>query len=138
MVYIMIVAGIDIGAISTKTVILNNNQFMGYNIIETGLFPKQAAVNSLNQSLQQCKLAQNQINHIVATGHGRRTIDFANSVKTEIVMTCNIREWRHVLNLRCSPAAHPQMREVMLPLLTELHEKIPVFFDDIYRSLNGE
>lgn len=54
-----------------------------------------------------------------------------NSLKTEIVMTCNIREWRNVLKLRTSTAAHPQIREVMIPLLQELKEKIPVAFDDI-------
>ncbi len=61
-----------------------------------------------------------------------------NSLKTEIVMTCNIREWRHVLNLRCSKSAHPQMREIMLPLLEELHEKIPVLFDDLYEKYKEE
>jgi len=55
-----------------------------------------------------------------------------NSLKTEIVTTCNIREWRHILNLRCSKAAHPQIREIMLSLLKEFHEKIPVLFDDIF------
>ncbi|MFH1135578.1 MAG: FAD-dependent thymidylate synthase [Pseudomonadota bacterium] len=54
-----------------------------------------------------------------------------NSLKTEIVMTCNLREWRHVFSLRCSPAAHPQIRELLLPLLRELSEKIPVIFDDL-------
>lgn len=54
-----------------------------------------------------------------------------NSLKTEIVMTANIREWRHVLNLRCSKAAHPQMREVMMPLLHSMREVIPIIFDDI-------
>ncbi|MCD6272927.1 MAG: FAD-dependent thymidylate synthase [Deltaproteobacteria bacterium] len=57
-----------------------------------------------------------------------------NSLKTEIVMTCNLREWRHVLDLRCSKASHPQIREIMLPLLTEFHEKIPVLFDDLYNK----
>jgi thymidylate synthase (FAD) len=57
-----------------------------------------------------------------------------NSLKTEIVMTCNIREWRHVLNLRCSKEAHPQIREIMLPLLSELHDKVPVVFDDIFQK----
>jgi thymidylate synthase (FAD) len=57
-----------------------------------------------------------------------------NSLKTEVVMTCNLRQWRHVLNLRCSKAAHPQVREIMLPLLKELHEKIPVVFDDLYET----
>lgn len=61
-----------------------------------------------------------------------------NSLKTEIVMTCNIREWRHVLNLRCGKAAHPQMREIMLQLLDEFHEKVPVLFDDIYDSFFEE
>jgi len=59
-----------------------------------------------------------------------------HSLKTEIVMTCNIREWRHVFNLRCSPSAHPQMREVMLPLLRDLRDKLPVIFDDIYEKYN--
>jgi predicted CoA-substrate-specific enzyme activase len=83
----MILAGIDVGAISTKSVILNNNQFVGWNIIDTGLHPRQAAVSSLEQSLKQANLSYNQVNHVVATGHGRKTIDFATVVKTEI-MAC--------------------------------------------------
>ena len=54
-----------------------------------------------------------------------------NSLKTEIVMTANLREWRRVLSLRTSTAAHPQMREIMVPLLTELRTKIPVIFDNL-------
>ena len=53
-----------------------------------------------------------------------------NSLKTEVVMTCNLREWKHVFRMRCQKAAHPQIREIMLPLLEELHEKIPVVFDE--------
>lgn len=54
-----------------------------------------------------------------------------NSLKTEVVMTADIREWRHFLKLRCSPAAHPQMREVALILLDKVRSCIPVLFDDI-------
>lgn len=54
-----------------------------------------------------------------------------NALKTEIVMTANLREWRHVLKLRTQSAAHPQMQEIMRPLLDELKEKIPVIFDEI-------
>ena len=60
-----------------------------------------------------------------------------NSLKTEVVMTCNLREMRHVLALRCSNAAHPQIREVMRPLLKDLHNRIPVIFDDIYQTIFG-
>ena len=55
-----------------------------------------------------------------------------NSLKTEIVMTANYREWRNFFKLRVAPTAHPQMREVTIPLLKELQTKIPVIFDDIY------
>ncbi len=61
-----------------------------------------------------------------------------NSLKTEIVMTCNIREWRHVLNLRCSPNAHPQMRELMLPLLEDFATKLPIVFEDIFEQYKNE
>ena len=54
-----------------------------------------------------------------------------NSIKTEVVMTANLREWRHFLKLRTAKAAHPQMRELTVPLLNELQERIPVVFDDI-------
>ena len=54
-----------------------------------------------------------------------------NSLKTEIVMTMNLREWRHFFKLRCSNKAHPQMREVALIMLKLLKDKIPVVFDDI-------
>lgn len=58
-----------------------------------------------------------------------------NSLKTEIVMTANLREWRTVFKQRCAKDAHPQMREVMIPLLNELAERIPVVFDDITKGL---
>ena len=54
-----------------------------------------------------------------------------NSTKTEIVMTSNLREWRHFLKLRTAKAAHPQMRELTVPLLHEFQRQIPVVFDDI-------
>lgn len=55
-----------------------------------------------------------------------------NSLKTEIIMTANLREWRHVLKLRCSKASHPQMRELMIPLRDELKTRIPVVFNDLH------
>jgi len=54
-----------------------------------------------------------------------------NSLKTELVMTANFREWRHIFKLRTSPRAHPQMREVMIPLLAECKKLLPTIFDDI-------
>lgn len=56
------------------------------------------------------------------------------SIKTEIVMTANLREWRHFFKLRAEGVTgkpHPQMLEITIPLLKELKQKIPVVFDDI-------
>ena len=54
-----------------------------------------------------------------------------NSIKTEIVMTCNVREWREVFRQRCSKYAHPEIREIMIPTLIEFQEKMPILFNDI-------
>ena len=54
-----------------------------------------------------------------------------NSLKTEIVMTANLREWRHFFKLRTANAAHPQMQEITRPLLSELKGLIPEVFNDI-------
>lgn len=55
-----------------------------------------------------------------------------NSLKTEIVMTANPREWRHFFRMRCSDAAHPDMRHCAKALLREFHQRYPVLFDDLY------
>lgn len=54
-----------------------------------------------------------------------------NSLKTEIVMTANLREWRHFFKLRSSEKAHPQLREITIPMLEEFKTRIPVIFDDL-------
>lgn len=54
-----------------------------------------------------------------------------NSTKTEITITANYREWRNFFKLRVPVTAHPQMREITIPLLEELKNKLPTIFEDI-------
>lgn len=54
-----------------------------------------------------------------------------HSLKTELVMTANVREWRHFFKLRTSAAAHPQMQEAAKLLLKDARRTIPIVFDDI-------
>lgn len=54
-----------------------------------------------------------------------------NSLKTEIVVTANLRQWRVIFEQRTAKTAHPQIREVMQPLLNEIKTLIPVIFNDI-------
>lgn len=53
------------------------------------------------------------------------------SLATKVAMTTNYREWRHIFKLRCEEHAHPDMRDLMIPLLHEVKQRIPVVFDDI-------
>lgn len=54
-----------------------------------------------------------------------------NSLKTEIVVTMNLREWRHFFKLRTASNAHPQMREIACMALNKLKQEIPIIFNDI-------
>ena len=58
-----------------------------------------------------------------------------NSLKTEIVCTMNLRAWRNFFELRCVAAAHPQMRQIALMLLSKMSKKLPIVFDDIVKEL---
>lgn len=54
-----------------------------------------------------------------------------HSLKTELVMTANLREWRHVFELRCTNFAHPQIRALMRDCLNGFAQEIPIIFDEI-------
>lgn len=77
-----------------------------------------------------CEEAYNSLIGAGASAQEARSV-LPNSLKTEIVVTYNLREWRHFFRLRCSKKAHPQMREITVPLLGEFKQRIPVIFDDI-------
>lgn len=57
-----------------------------------------------------------------------------HSIKVEIVMTANLREWRHVFTERCSKRAHPQMRALMCDCLQGFAQEIPVVFEGVLRG----
>ena len=96
--------------------------------------PFWAAENHLYEcwgtAMKSAERAYNYLMDNGATPQEARSV-LPNSLKTEIVCTANIREWRHILTLRCSKAAHPQMRQLMIPLLKELKDKLPILFGSI-------
>ena len=64
-----------------------------------------------------------------------------NSTKSDIIVSGNYRQWRHFFNLRAAEVTgkvHPQMKEVTIPLLEEVHNRIPIVFDDIWEKCNGK
>ncbi len=87
------------------------------------------------RAMEEAEKAYIRLIELGATPQEARSV-LPHSVKTEIIVTANIREWRHILKVRTSKAAHPQMRELMVPLLLELQLRVPILFDDI--SIQGE
>lgn len=82
---------------------------------------------------EQMQMIEDSYNRLIALGASpqeARSI-LPNSLKTEIVMTMNFREWRHFFKLRTAKAAHPQMREIANKMLQEFETKFPILFDDL-------
>lgn len=88
------------------------------------------------EAMEKCEAAYMELLSQGAKPQQARAV-LPNSLKTEVVMTANFREWRHVFRLRCSRAAHPQIREVMLPLLEEMNKRFPPLFEDVYEEVMG-
>ena len=84
-------------------------------------------------TLLQCERSYNKLIKSGWTPQEARAI-LPNALKTEINVKMNLREWRHFFNLRCAAAAHPQMRELTIPLLEKMHNLIPIIFDDLYEK----
>jgi thymidylate synthase (FAD) len=61
-----------------------------------------------------------------------------NGLKSQIVITANLREWRHIFKMRTAIDAHWEIREVMVRLLKEIKERVPVLFDDFEISSDGQ
>lgn len=58
-----------------------------------------------------------------------------NSLASKIIITYNLRAWRHFFIMRTCKEAHPQMREITIPLLHEFQSKIPILYDDIIPNM---
>ena len=91
---------------------------------------RQNHTKSGKKTIEQIEESYNELIKLGATPQEARSI-LPNSLKTEIVMTMNLREWRHFFKLRTSRGAHPQMREIAIPLLQKFKEMIPIVFEDI-------
>jgi thymidylate synthase (FAD) len=116
-----------------------NKGGQGINVIDPGatLFQgdsvyHQARLVDWEQAMRYAEMGYQELIDGGAKPQEARSV-LPNSLKTEIVVTANFREWRHIFRLRTSKKAHPQIREVMVPLLKELKAKpnLGLLFEDI-------
>jgi len=82
--YMGIVAGIDVGSLTAKAVIMNDGEILASKVIKSGLRMKNAGTEVLDQTLQEAGIGIDQLAYIVATGYGRVTVPSAKKVVTEI------------------------------------------------------
>jgi len=108
-----------------------STRYVSYDDIEVicpqGLSEAQYAV--WETAMLACEAAYKQLRQQGCAPQIARSV-LPNALKTELMMTANLREWRHFFKLRLSPAAHPQMREVAAMMLEALRERIPIVFEE--------
>ena len=80
----MTVAGVDIGSVATKAVVLKNSDILGYAVTPTGADPARAAETALAGALKQASIRHESVQRIMGTGYGRRATPIADEVITEI------------------------------------------------------
>lgn len=122
-----------IGSYSQESTRYCNYKSRGVKVIEPFFFTdkeNKKRYKTWLRAMRACEKTYNELISLGATPQEARSV-LPNSLKTEIVVTYNLREWRHFFKLRCAKAAHPQMREVTIPLLEEFKKRIPILFDDI-------
>lgn len=82
------------------------------------------------KAMESCEEAYFKMLELGASPQEARSV-LPNSLKTEIVITMNLRAWRNFFRLRLDQAAHPQMREVAAIAFCEFSKRLPVFFTDL-------
>ena len=92
--------------------------------------PSGEAYRVWHAAMQASEQAYRRLIELGASPQEARSV-LPNSLKTEIVMTMNLRSWRNFFRLRIASGAHPQMREIALPLLVAFQARMPAVFDDI-------
>lgn len=102
----------------------------GVTFIELADYLTDEQYQTWREAMNQAEQAYLKLRELGATPQLARSV-LPNSLKTELVMTANLREWRHFCRLRTSKASHPQMREIAGMILKLLKQVLPVVFEDI-------
>ena len=91
----MFAAGIDIGSLTAKTVIVDDRaRIVGHALVLTGAMSKRAGETSFESALKVAGISSSDVTYVLATGYGRNNVPFAKAEMTEI--TCHARGAHHL------------------------------------------
>jgi thymidylate synthase (FAD) len=100
-------------------------------VIAIGRHMTPAQLDVWMYAMSEAEKAYNELRRLGARPEIARSV-LPNSLKTEIIMSLDLTSWRNFFRKRaCNPGAHPQMKEIAVPLLLEFKKTIPVIFDDL-------
>lgn len=83
------------------------------------------------RTMQEIENAYMDMTNIVGATPDEMRMILPHSTAADVVMTCNIREWRHILKLRTQNNVHPEIRQLLIPLLLKFQYDMPDLFEDI-------
>jgi thymidylate synthase (FAD) len=102
----------------------------GVTVVDPSFFPTGSAERRIwFDAMKAAETAYRRLRELGASPQQARLV-LSNSTKTELIVTFNLREWRHFIHLRCGAAAHPQMREIAIMLLEAMQAYVAVVFED--------
>ena len=113
-----------------STRFVNYEKKMPPSFIEPDLGYSTASMGVFHRVINQLENAYRELIELGNAPQIARSV-FPNALASRIVITGNLRNWRHFLLMRTTKEAHPQMREVTIPLLAEFQAKIPILYEDI-------
>lgn len=124
---------------STRYCNYNDNKFNNEITLIKPLFFKEDNTDKASmtwyKAMKECEDAYFDLLKNNMTPQDARSV-LPNSLKTEINMTCNIREWHTVFDQRLKLDAHPQMIQVMITIVCKFIERFPIFFEEYRENLN--
>lgn len=111
-----------------------STRFVNYEKKIPASFIKPEGVNATEtywkHAVQACEDAYKEMIHEGVAPQIARSV-FPNALASKLIITYNLRNWRHFFIMRTTKEAHPQMRQVTIPLLEEFKKFIPILYDDI-------
>lgn len=112
----------------------------GVSFVEPVWYKDEDKADKAKVFKRTCEYAEKAYKELVKLGataqQARDVLTLATA--TEIVVTANFREWRHILTLRCAKDAHPDMRQLALLLLKNVHSLFPEVFEDLFKVYEAE
>ena len=106
-------------------------------VVPDSIRSRPEALSTFKEFMEEARIAYGRLKEMNIKKEDARFV-LPNAVESQIVVTANLREWRHIIELRCSPAAQWEIRRVTMEILKLLKEEAPTVFEDFEIDLEKD